>query len=171
MPRTEYRCPLLLNLKYFLSIYRHPTNFTRFPPGPPAHQFFYEIPGTDLTLELNALGIIRSRDENVVKNVLNEAFRASLDHPPLQAMSEAGYQRQEGSFLLGVAPSRTLPGEERIKWLMWTEALTGLLGYTRAYPGYDCTFEIWLLSQSDPSKSYVVGAGFAISRTGGGEEA
>ena len=82
-------------------------------------------------------------------------------------MSEAGYQRQEGNFLLGVAPSRTLPGEERIRWLMWTEALTALLEYMRVYPGYDVTFEIWLLSKVEVGKSYVVGAGFAISRVRG----
>ena len=86
-------------------------------------------------------------------------------------MSEAGYQRHEGSFLLGVTPSRTLPGEERIKWQMWTDALTGFFGYTRAYPGYDFTFEIWLFPQVGPSKSYVVGAGFAISRARGPKEA
>ena len=144
---------------------------TRFPPGPPPSQFFYDIPFTPLILELNTLGVIRNRDETIVQHVLDEAFRASLDRPPNVGLSQAGYQLQEGTFLLGVAPSRTLPGEQRLKWQMWTETLTGLFGYTRAYPGYDFTFEIWLFPEDGSVKSYVIGAGFAISRMRGGEEA
>ena len=124
-----------------------------------------------MTLELNSLGVIPRRDEGLVQYVLNKAFRASLDHPPLQPMSEAGYKLQEGNWLLGVVPSRTLPGEERIKWLMWTEALSGLLGYTRAYPGYDFTFEIWLSRPVGTSDGYVIGTGFAMSRVRGRTEA
>ena len=167
----EYHCPLLRNLKYSLNVSHYPTNLTRFPPGPPASQFFYEIPWTSLVLELNALGLIRGRDETVVKNVLDEAFRASLDHPPHVGMPGTGYQLQEGNFLLGVAPSRTLPGEQRLKWQMWTETLTALFGYTRAYPGYDFTFEIWLSPEVGPSNGYVIGTGFGIWRMRGGEEA
>ena len=97
--------------------------------------------------------------------MLNEAFQASLDpYRPQVALSEDGYQKQDGNFLLGVTPSAEIPGEERLTWGRWTDALAGMHGYVEAYPGYDFTFDIWLTPEIGQSQGYVIGAGFAITR-------
>lgn len=141
------------------------TGLSSFPPGPPPSRFTYAIFGSDLTLEINTLGLIRDRDESLVEKVLNDAFRASINpFRPSTGLPQAGYQLQEGRFLLGVAPSRTLPGEKRVTWGMWTEVLTGIHGYAEAYPGYDFSFDIWWTPQVGSSQGYVIGTGLAKTR-------
>lgn len=96
---------------------------------------------------------------------MSEAIQASVNpYRPQTALSEDGYQLQHGGFLLGVTPSAQIPGEERLTWGMWTKALTGIHGYVEAYPGYDFSFEIWLIPAVGQSQGYVIGAGFALTR-------
>ena len=99
--------------------------------------------------------------------VLQDAFQASMSpYQPHVAISQAGYQVQEGSFLLGVTPSAQLPGEEPLRWGMWTDTIGGLYRYVKVYPGYDFQFDIRLTPPVGSSTGYVVGAGLAITRGG-----
>ena len=136
-----------------------------FPIGPPPPKYYFDIPGTDVSLEVNVFGLTRGRDEKVVKNVLNKAFEDSLDpYRPHEAMSEDGIHYQEGIFLLGVQPSSHMPGEKPFTWGMWAETLTGLYGYVRAYPGYDVNFDVWYAPRDGRSQKFVIAAGLAYSR-------
>ena len=145
----------------------HSSSFS-FPPGPPPSSIDYQIPGSDLTLELSSLGFIPGRNEAVVRTVLNDAFRASLiPFRPHQSMDEAGYKISEGGFVLGMSPSSAasrLPSQKPLTWGMWTESLVGLNGYVEAYPGYDFTFDIRFAPPVGPSVGYVIGSGVAFTR-------
>lgn len=138
-----------------------------FPPGPPPVPFFYAIPGSDLTLELSALGLISGRNESEVDQVLNEAFQASLNpYRPEAVLPRAGYKLQHGSFLLGVTPraAAMIYGNERLTWGKWTDSLTGIHLYIEQYRGYDFLFEVLVTPEVGPSDPYVIGAGFAMTR-------
>ena len=136
-----------------------------FPPGPPPSPCYYALPDSDLTLELSSLGLIPGRNERVVAQVINEATQASSDPYRSQlAISDEGYQLQGGRFLLGVTPSAVVAGEERLTWGRWTDTLAGILDYVEAYPGYDFTFDIWVVPEVGQSEGYVIGGGFAITR-------
>ena len=143
----------------------HPSSF---PPGPPPSSIDYQVPGSELSIELSSLGLVRDRNERNVEHVLNDAFRASLiPFRPHEPIDDAGYKLYEGGFVLGVAPSspssrRT--GEKALTWGMWTECLAGIHGYVEAYPRYDFSFDIWLTPSIGGSQGYVIGSGFALTR-------
>ena len=150
-----------------MSTKSHSSSFS-FPLGPPPSSIAYQIPGSDLTLELTSLGFVPGRDEGVVQTVLNNAFRASLiPFRPHQPMDDAGYKMFQGGFILSVSPSSPasrLPTEIPLTWGMCTESLVGLNGYVEAYPGYDFTFDIRFTPSVGPSLGYVIGSGFAFTR-------
>ena len=139
-----------------------------FPPGPPPPSIDYQIPGSELSLELSSLGMVRDRDERVVEQMLNDAFRASLvPFRPHEPMTDEGYKIWQGGFVLGVAPtsaSARRPTERPLTWGMWTECLAGIHGYVEAYPKYDFSFDIWLTPNIGRSVGYVIGSGFALTR-------
>lgn len=63
-----------------------------------------------------------------------------------------------------MTPSAEIPGDARLTWGGWTDALAGIYGYVEAYPGYDFAFDIWLTPEIGQNEGYVIGAGFAITR-------
>ena len=114
---------------------------------------------------MTALGQIPGRNESAVEEVINRAFTASIARPqPRIAIPQRGLHVQGKGFLLGVTPSRRLPGEELLTWGMWSDVLSSIHEYVEAYPGYDFAFEVWFVPPVGASSGYVIGGGLGITR-------
>ena len=115
---------------------------------------------------MTALGQIPGRNESAVEEDINRAFTASIARPqPRIAIPQRGLHVQGQGFLLGVTPSRRLPGEELLTWGMWSDVLSSIHEYVDAYPGYDFAFEVWFTPPDGAASSgYVIGGGLGITR-------
>ena len=101
----------------------------------------------------------------MVKEILNEAFRASVrPFRPQTPITMQGLLYHTEGFVLSVLPSRRLPGQKPLSWGYWSEVLLAMFEYVEAYPGYDFSYNIWWKPEDEASQGYVIGTGFAKTR-------
>jgi hypothetical protein len=83
----------------------------------------------------------KDRNETHMALILREAAAEVFTHDSEAPMSEPVYIWRSGHVDLDVCPY-SQQGGPALTWRRWLVSINGIRGFTLAYPGLDCVFEV-----------------------------